>query len=102
RLNWLGNAESFRHISYYKILQGLVPPEFFENKVVFIGTSAAGLQDIKTVPTSDVYPGVDVHVTALFNMLNRSWLSEISFTNMIPFLLIIGIALQFLFFRLSP
>lgn len=102
RLNWLGNAESFRHISYYKILQGLVPPEFFENKVVFIGTSAAGLQDIKTVPTSDVYPGVDVHVTALFNMVNRSWLSEISFTNMIPFLLIIGIALQFLFFRLSP
>lgn len=102
RINWLGNSEGFRHISYYKVLKGIVPSEYFEGKVVFIGTSAAGLQDIKTVPTSDVYPGVDVHVTALFNMVNRSWLNEYGFMDLLPYLFVFGIAIQFLFFRLSP
>lgn len=103
RLNWLGSAESFRYISYFKILNGSVPSAYFKDKIVFIGTSAAGLQDIKTVPTlSNKMPGVEVHLTALYNLINQSWIKEIRFVELLPFLILFAFVAQFVFYKLSP
>lgn len=103
RINWLGSAESFRYISYFKILNGSVPSAYFKDKIVFIGTSAAGLQDIKTVPTlSNKIPGVEVHLTALYNLINQSWIKEIRFIELLPFLLVFAFLAQFVFYKLSP
>jgi adenylate cyclase len=77
RLNWLGSEEKIRYISYYKVWDELMPAEFFENKYVFLGASASGLQDLKTVPSrDDKMPGVEVHATAFLNMMNGSFLKE--------------------------
>ena len=77
RLNWLGSEEKIRFISYYKVWDELVPAEFFEGKYVFLGASASGLQDLKTVPSrDDKMPGVEVHATAFLNMMNGSFLEE--------------------------
>lgn len=78
RINWGGAENSIRYISFYKVVQGLVPPEFFENKFVFFGTSASGMQDLKTVPPRfDKMPGVEVHVHAFLTFVNRAWLDEV-------------------------
>ena len=77
RLNWLGNEEKFRYISYYKVWDELMPAEFFEGKYVFLGASASGLQDLKTVPSrDDKMPGVEVHATAFLNLMNGAYLNE--------------------------
>jgi adenylate cyclase len=114
RINWMGTEEKFRYISFYKVWDELVPAEFFEGKYVFLGTSASGLQDLKTVPSrDDKMPGVEVHATAFLNMMNEAYLHEYSATQVriaylvlafimvLVFLLahpIVGVVLAFLFY----
>jgi adenylate cyclase len=51
----------------------LISPDCFKDKIVFIGSSAEGLLDLKTTPFTSLkeYPGVEVHATALANILNN-------------------------------
>lgn len=98
RINWLGNEEKIRHISYYKVWDEYVPAEYFEGKYVFFGTSASGLQDLKTVPYQvDKLPGVDVHANAFLNLMNGNLFMEISERDSIPWFVLISILLIFMF-----
>jgi len=77
KINWLGTNEDIRMISFYKVLNDIVPAEYFKDKVVFIGASASGLEDIKTTPDADDrVPGVKIHAVAFLNMINQAF-----FTN---------------------
>ena len=103
RINWGGAENSIRYISFYKVVQGLVPPEFFENKFVFFGTSASGMQDLKTVPPRfDKMPGVEVHVHAFLTLVNRAWLDEIDDREARLGLIIAAIVLAGLMLVLRP
>lgn len=55
----------------------LVPPEFFENKVVFIGTSAVGTEDLKNTPINARWPGVFLHAAIASNILNNDFTYQI-------------------------
>jgi adenylate cyclase len=46
-------------------------PELFKDKIVFIAAITAGTYDLKTSPVSSKYPGVEIHATALQNMLDN-------------------------------
>ena len=103
RINWGGAENSIRYISFYKVVQGLVPPEFFENKFVFFGTSASGMQDLKTVPPRfDKMPGVEVHVHAFLTLVNRAWLDEIDDREARLGLILAAIVLAGLMLLLKP
>jgi adenylate cyclase len=103
RLNWLGSEEKFRYISFYKVLQGLIPKELFKDKVVFIGTSAAGLQDIKTTPTINRrMPGVEVHATAYYNLINASFFNTIPLGALAIVFVVLTISLTLAFYALRP
>ena len=52
-----------------------VGPEHVGRKLVLIGTSAAGLLDLKTTPVDPSMPGVEVHAQILESMLTKSMLS---------------------------
>ena len=62
----LGEVAHFPYVSATDVLNDRVPREVLENSLVLVGTSAPGLQDIRSMPLSQVYPGVEVHA----NMLN--------------------------------
>ncbi len=47
-----------------------VSPEMFRGKIVLVGTITAGTYDLKSSPMSAKYPGVEVHATAIQNMLD--------------------------------
>jgi adenylate cyclase len=102
-INWLGSDESIRYISFYKVLEGLIPSEFFEGKYVFFGTSASGLQDLKTVPCrADKMPGVEVHAVAFLNMMNNAFIREISEVRAMPLYFLISILLVGLMLLIRP
>ena len=65
--------------SYYAVTRGeepLIPPENFTDTYTFFAFYAPGLFDICSVPNSQVYPGVGVHVTLLDNLLNKQFIRE--------------------------
>ena len=47
-------------VSAVDVIAGVVPPEFFEGKVALVGTSAAGLLDLRSTPTEKNIPGVTI------------------------------------------
>ncbi|WP_407157927.1 CHASE2 domain-containing protein [Bradyrhizobium sp. STM 3557] len=57
------------YVSAIDVLKGRVPAEKIAGKLVLIGPSAAGLNDIKTTPVSPAMPGVEVHAQVLESAL---------------------------------
>ena len=47
-------------VSAIDVISGTIPPEFFEGKVALVGTSAAGLLDLRSTPTEKNVPGVTI------------------------------------------
>ncbi len=64
-----------RYVSVVDVLDGHVPPGRFSRRLVLIGTSAAGLLDIKTTPIDLVIPGVEIHAQVLESVLTNATLS---------------------------
>src|SRR5437899_159964 len=73
------------YVSAVDLLEGNVKPEMIARKLVLIGTSAVGLNDIKTTPVDPAMPGVKVHAQVLESALTRAVLSQPNY----------GIAIEF-------
>jgi len=59
------------YISAKDVLNKTVPKERLAGHLVFFGTSAAGLLDIKATPLDAAIPGVEVHAQVLQNILDK-------------------------------
>lgn len=73
-VNYVGPERSYRYIPYQVILREDIPTEFFRDKIILIGASAPGLYDLPSTPFSPVYPGVEVHANAIYNILNKNFI----------------------------
>lgn len=74
------------YVSAVDVLDGRVPPDRIAGKLVLIGTSSVGLNDIKTNPVTPAMPGVEVHAQVLESALTGDVVSQPSY----------GIAIEFL------
>ncbi len=61
---------SFRYISAADLLSKALPPETLKNKIVLVGTTAPGLQDLRVTPVSEIYPGVEAHANVISGLLD--------------------------------
>ena len=73
-INFRGPNHSFKYYSAVDIYNGDFDPKDFEGKVVLIGTTAAGLNDLRAIPFESVYPGVEVHANIIDNILTEDFL----------------------------
>jgi adenylate cyclase len=76
-----------RYVSAIDLLQGRVPADRLAGKMVLIGTSAAGLLDLKVTPIHPALPGVELHAQLLESALTGSTLSRPTYTAFIEILL---------------
>jgi len=60
----------YKKISAYDLLSGKADLKILENKFVFIGTTAMGLDTWHTTGNGTILPGVYLHATALENLLH--------------------------------
>ncbi|MCZ8375286.1 MAG: adenylate/guanylate cyclase domain-containing protein [Beijerinckiaceae bacterium] len=61
--------EPARFVSALDVLEERFPPERFRNRIVLIGTSAVGLQDLRPTPLEPAMPGVEIHAQVLETIL---------------------------------
>ena len=73
------------YVSAVDVLDGRVPPDRITGKLVLIGTSSTGLNDIKTTPVSPAMPGVEIHAQVLESALTGAVVAQPNY----------GIALEF-------
>ncbi len=53
-----------------------VDPSVFKDAYVFFGSSAPALMDLRPTPISRIHPGVEIHATALDNLLSTLFLRD--------------------------
>ena len=61
-----------RYVSARSVLDGSVPQDRIQGKLVLIGTSAVGLRDIKATPIADAMPGVEVHQQLIETIMTQA------------------------------
>ncbi|MBJ6127460.1 CHASE2 domain-containing protein [Microvirga splendida] len=76
-----------RYIPAIDLLRGRAPTDALAGKMVLIGTSAAGLLDLKVTPVHPALPGVELHAQLLESALTGSTLSRPSYTAFIELVL---------------
>ncbi len=76
-INYMGSFQTFRYVSFYDVWANRVPAEFFNDKVVLIGASAAGLFDLRPVPFQNALPGVEIHANIICNILTQNFIHRV-------------------------
>ena len=64
------------YVPAVNVLEKNVAPDMIAGKLVLIGTSAVGLNDIKTTPVSRAMPGVEIHAQVLESTLTGEVISQ--------------------------
>ena len=67
---YLGKQGHFQYISAHEILSTTTTFPELENAIVFIGTSAQGLTDLRPTPLQASFPGVEIQANILHGILN--------------------------------
>jgi len=75
-IRFRGKGKTFDYISAADILSDHIPAGKIQGKIVFVGTSASGLKELKSTPFDPVFPGVEVHATVVDNILKKDFLSR--------------------------
>ncbi len=69
-----GPHDARRFVSAADVLNDRVDPARFAGRLVLVGTSAAGLGDLRATPVATAMPGVEVHAQLLETILSGSYL----------------------------
>ena len=68
-LSFLGPGRTFPHYSFTDIINGRIPDEKINGKMVLIGATAIGIYDLRPTPLDERFPGVEIHATVIDNIL---------------------------------
>jgi adenylate cyclase len=68
-VNYRGPRNAIRHVSAAAVLSGTADPAALKGRMVLLGTTAAGLKEIRTTPLEPAHPGVEIHATVLDDLL---------------------------------
>ncbi|MBW2316803.1 MAG: adenylate/guanylate cyclase domain-containing protein, partial [Deltaproteobacteria bacterium] len=74
-VNYRGKTRTFPHWSIVDILEGKHDAEI-EGKIVIVGPTEVGIQDVYGSPYSKAFPGVEVHATVVDNILSGNVLRK--------------------------
>lgn len=105
-LNWYGSTATYEHIPMYKLIKvvnGELKDEGFgfNNKIIYFGTTASSLFDIKTVPVSRTYPGVEVQATYVNNLIDNNFIRKMDKTYTIAAGILLAIITGFIVMKMS-
>jgi adenylate cyclase len=87
-----GRQGSFNYISATDVLNGQVEINALANKIVIMGTTAAGLFDLRSTPMQRNYPGVEIHANVVSGLLDQTIKSRPNYIIIYELILLILIS----------
>jgi len=73
-LHFKGKQRSFTYHSAADVLNNKVRKSDINGKILLVGTSAAGLEDLRTTPLDAYFPGVEAQATLIDNILTGDFI----------------------------
>jgi len=92
-INYRGGMQTFQYFSAADVLAKRLPAGALAGKIAIIGTSAAGLKDIRATPLDPGYPGVEAHATVVDNILSKQFLVVPDWARGVELVMILGVGL---------
>ncbi len=65
-----GPKGSFPYVSATDVIRDRAPIETLKDRIVLVGTTAPGLQDLRSTPVAPLFPGVEIHANLLAGILD--------------------------------
>lgn len=99
-----GPQGSFNYVSATDILSGKADHAILKNKIVLVGTTAAGLMDLRATPVQNIYAGVEIHANMIAGILDNNIKENPAYTLGAEFtlILLVGLLLALSLPLLSP
>lgn len=99
-----GRERSFSYVSAADVLEKRLPQNSLAGRIVLVGTTAPGLNDLRTTPVGSSYPGVEIHANMISGILDGEVKEKPSYILAadVVGVLIIGSLLAFALPFLSP
>lgn len=88
-----GGAGSFPYVSATDVLNDEANADILSGAIVLVGTSAAGLLDLRSTPLQNVYPGVEIHANMIAGILDGNIRQSPGYVSGAAFVMIIALAL---------
>ena len=107
-VNFRGKEKTFQYISAFDIYDNTFDKKDIEGKIVLVGTSAAGLLDLRAIPFESVFPGVEVHANLIDNILTQdfimkpAWTDGVNLLNIIVTSILVMFLVTYTLFWLNP
>jgi adenylate cyclase len=73
-INFRGGPQTFPQYSVADILAGRTPSDAFKDRIVFVGSTATSVYDLRVTPFSSVFPGLELHANVADNILRQTFL----------------------------
>jgi len=101
---FIGKSYTFPYYSATDVLHGKIPKESIEGKILFIGTSATGLGDLKATAIQNPFPGVEIQATITNGILtnNFSYIPAWTFGANVSITILFGLVGAFAFPYFGP
>ena len=92
-----------RYLPAWKVLNGEISGEAIQGRILIIGTSAAGLLDLRATPLEASVPGVSLHAQAIEQILQGAFLQRPDFATPAElfYILVLGTLIAVLIYRLG-
>ncbi len=90
-LLYYGGGGTFRRLSAVDVLTGPSPPPV-DGHLVLVGFTALGLMDVRATPFDAVMPGVEIHATALANLVEGRGLRRLAAMTLVEAVAVVLLA----------
>ncbi|MET0380628.1 MAG: adenylate/guanylate cyclase domain-containing protein [Methyloceanibacter sp.] len=92
-----------RYLPAWKVLNGEIGADDIAGRILIIGTSAAGLLDLRATPLDASVPGVSLHAQAIEQILQGAFLQRPDFATAaeLLYILTLGSLIAFFIYRLG-
>jgi adenylate cyclase len=82
-----------RYIPAWQVLSDGFDPNLVTGQIIFIGTSAAGLHDLRATPLQRAVPGVEIHAQMIEQVLTGEFLERPAFADAVELAFILALGL---------
>ncbi len=95
---------AFRYVPAVEVIRGTYPHAQLDGRIMLVGTTVPGLNDLRATPVNPVYPGVEIHANLIASIIDGDFKARPDFAVGYDLLqvLAVGLLLGLLLPMLGP